>query len=142
MVIIVVDNGRGNDVSKFLRLPNKVVAPNNAMKEKANGYIFSDGNPKNLEANINILKKSSVPVLGIATGCLFVGAAFGGEVSKLKRFEKQESVSVKKPCPLTLDMKRTFAVAKSCEYGMNSLPENFDVIASSRNYEYEIILDR
>lgn len=142
MVIVVVDNGRGNDVSEFLKLANKVVAPKNAVKEKANGYILSDGDPKNLEANLDILEKAAVPVLGIATGCLFIGTAFGGEVSKLKRLEKQESVSVKKPCPLTLDMKRTFAVLKSCQYGFNDLPENFDVIAASRTYEFEIIQDR
>lgn len=140
MVIVVVDNGRGNDIARFLRLPNKVVAPKNAMKEKANGYILSDGDPKNLEANLGILD-ISLPTLGIATGCLFIGTAFGGEVAKLKKVERQENVSLKKPCPLTLDMKRTFAVLKSCQYGFNVLPENFDVIAASRTYEFEIIQD-
>ncbi len=142
MVLIVVDNGNGSDVARFLRMPNKVVKPQQALKEKANGYILSDGDPKNLKANLDIIGKSNVPVLGIAAGCLFLGAAFGGEVSKLKKVEKQDSVSLKKPCPLTLDMKRMFSVMKNCQYGFGGLPENFDVIASSRDYEYEIIQEQ
>src|SRR3989338_3781 len=138
-MIVIVDNGSGaQEISRFLKSKNAVMKPVEALKAKAGGYILSDGDPKNMEANLDILDKSEVPVLGIGAGGLFIGAAYEAEVTPMK-FAKTETLSVKKPCPLTLDMKKNFMVAKSCSFGFLSVPENFNIIASSKAYEYEIL---
>ena len=138
-MIVIVDNGTGaQEISRFLKSKNAIMKHNDALKAKAGGYILSDGDPKNMEANLDILDKSEVPVLGIGAGGLFIGAAYEAEVTPMK-FAKTETLSVKKPCPLTLDMKKNFMVAKSCSFGFLSVPENFNIIASSKAYKYEIL---
>ncbi len=130
-MIIIIDNGTGaQEISRFLKTKNTVMPPKDALKAKATGYIFSDGDPKNMEANLDILDKADVPVLGIGAGGLFIGAAYEAEVKPIK-LPKTDTLMIKKPCPLTLDMKKTIAVAASCSYGFSSVPENFNVIASS-----------
>ena len=138
-MIIIVDNGKGaQEISRFLRIPNKILKPKIALKEKPDGFILSDGEPKNLETNISVLEKSKVPVLGIATSCLFIGSLFGGNVCKMN-YTKNEKVSLKKPCPLTTEMKKSINVVKTCQYGFSELPENFHIVGQSKNYKYEII---
>lgn len=138
-MIIIVDNGNGaQEISRFLRMKNVIAKPKDALKQKAFAYIFSDGDPKNMEANLDILDKSEVPVLGIATGGLFIGAAYEATIKEMK-FAKTETLTVKKPCPLTLDMKKNFVVARSCKFGFIDIPENFNTIASSAKYPYEML---
>ncbi|MBI4014573.1 MAG: hypothetical protein HY365_01325 [Candidatus Aenigmarchaeota archaeon] len=138
-MLIIVDNGSGaQEISGFLRAKNAIMKPKDALNAEATGYIFSDGDPKNMEANLDILDKSGVPVLGIGAGGLFIGAAYDAEVKPMK-FPKTDKLMIKKPCPLTLDMKKSITVAASCSYGFSSVPENFNVVASSPINPYAIL---
>lgn len=138
-MIVIVDNGTGaQDISHCLRAKNAVMKPKDALAAKAAGYIFSDGDPKNMEANLDILDKADVPVLGIGAGGLFIGAAYEATVEKMK-LPKTDTLMIKKPCPLTLDMKKSITVAASCSYGFSSVPENFNIIASSKSNPFAML---
>lgn len=141
-MILIVDNGKGaNEIASCIRTSKKIVKPNEAASVKANAYILSDGDMKNQAVNVKLINSLNVPVLGIATGCMFVGAAFGAKVEKVPKKKGVERLSLKKPCPLTLDLKRMFAVMEDYQNIFTELPENFCVIASSKGYEYEMILE-
>ena len=84
-MIVIVDNGQGaEEISRFLKTKNEIMNPKDAKKTKPLGFILSDGDPKNMTANLDILEKAKVPVLGIGAGGLFIGAAFGAEVAEIK----------------------------------------------------------
>src|SRR3989344_1529445 len=141
-MIVIVDNGNGaENISRLIRMPNKIVKPSQIDSVKANAYILSDGDVKNQKANEKLIQKTSVPILGIGAGYLFVGAAFGAKVKSAGKTEKQERLTLKKPCPLTLDIKRMFVVHQKYQNIFTEVPENFTIAASSSKYEYEIIME-
>jgi GMP synthase-like glutamine amidotransferase len=57
------------------------------------------------------------------------------------KVQRQERLTIKKPCPLTLDLKRNFVVMENYNHIIEELPQNFTIAASSPKYEYEIIQD-
>ena len=137
-MIIIVDNGKGADeIARMIRMNNKIVKP--SAFGPASAYILSDGDMKNQKLNEKIIKKVDVPVLGIGCGSMSIASAFGAEIKKVPRVECQERVMIRKPCPLTLDMKRMFSVHENYQNVIENLPENFGVIANSRQCEFEII---
>ncbi len=139
-MIVIIDNGKGSaEISRFIRMPNKVVKPSQLDGMKASAYILSDGSMGNQKVNEKLLQKTASPVLGIGAGCMFVGAAFGAKVKNVPKVERQERLMIKKPCPLTLDLKRMFTVHESYQHVFSEVPENFGIAASSQKYEYEII---
>lgn len=136
-MIIIVDNGKGAaDISKFLRMKNAVAKPSAA--KGASAYILSDGDMKNQKANEKIIKKAAVPILGIGCGALFIASAFGAKIKKTAKVSGQERLSLLKPCPLTLNMKRMFSVYQDYQNVIEELPEGFDSSAKSRTYEFEV----
>ena len=139
-MMFIVDNGiRAAEISRFLRMQNKIVKPSQLDGMKASAYILSDGDAKNQKENERLVQKSAAPILGIGMGSLFIGSAFGAKIKKVPKAERQERIMIKKPCPLTLDLKKMFTVFKSYQHIFEGLPENFVIAASSQKYEYEII---
>lgn len=136
-MIIIVDNGKGaSDISRFLRMKNTVAKP--AAAKNADAYILSDGDRKNQKLNEKLIKKSKVPILGIGCGALFIASAFGSKIKKVLKVTGQERLSLLKPCPLTLNMKRMFSVHEDYQNVIEELPEGFDSSAKSRKYEFEV----
>lgn len=139
-MLIVVDNGQANDVAKSIRGKYSIVSPKN-IPSNGSAYILSDGDEKNQSLNVKFIQKTNKPVLGIGVGCIFIATAGGAKVKKVPKVKRQERLVVKKPCPLTLDFKRNFAVMENYSHIIEELPENFVVAASSPKYEYEVIQD-
>ncbi len=147
-MIAIVDNGKNaSEISRFLRMQSQIVSPNKidsiqtdarGVKQSVSAFILSDGDLKNQKASEKVLKLNK-PVLGIGAGCLFVGAAFGAKIKRVPKTEKQERLVIKKPCPLTVDMKKALSVFESYQNILDGVPENFGIVASSAKYEYEII---
>ena len=141
-MLVIVDNGKSAaEISKFIRMPSNIVKPTQVDGIKASAYILSDGDAKNQKANEKLIHKTTLPILGIGAGCIFIGSAFGAKVKSVSKIERQERLMLKKPCPLTLDLKRMFTVYESYRHVLNEVPENFGIAASSQKYEYEIIQD-
>ncbi len=139
-MLVIVDNGKSAaEISKFIRIPSKIVKPTQVDGIKASAYILSDGSMSNQKANEKLIQKSALPVLGIGVGGLFIGSTFGAKIKSVPKTERQERLMLKKPCPLTLDLKRMFTVHESYQHVLTDVPENFVIAASSQKYEYEII---
>ncbi|MCX6819375.1 MAG: hypothetical protein NT129_05270 [Candidatus Aenigmarchaeota archaeon] len=139
-MIIVVDNGKGaSEIASCIRMSKKILKPSEAASAKAKAYILSDGDMKNQAANLKIIKSANGPILGIGAGCMFVGAAFGAKIKQVPKTKKLSMLSLDKPCPLTLDLKKMFSVMEDYQHVIDELPENFGVFASSKDYEFEII---
>lgn len=137
-MICIVDNGKGTkDLSSLMRLPNQVVPPNGI--PKANAYILSDGDLRNQKENEKLIKSTDKPVLGIGIGCLFLAMAHGAKIKSVPKVERTERLTLKRPCPLTLDLKRMFTVAESYQHILEDVPQAFNVLASSTKYDYEMI---
>ncbi len=140
-MIIIVNNGKGSEqISQMIKTKNQVADPKK-IPEKASAYILSDGvvNKEGQKTAGKLLKESK-PVLGIGLGAAYLAAAFGSAVKEAKP-ARQERVSIKKPCPLLLDLKRIFVVAKESKYVIDNVPENFVVMASSQKYPFEVIME-
>lgn len=140
-MIVIVNNGKGaQQLSQLIRAKNTVVDPKK-VPDNASAYILSDGTPdKDAQKTAEKLVRGSKPVLGIGLGAAYIAAAFGASIKQAKP-ASQERVSLKKPCPLLLDLKRMFVVVKDSKYGIDEVPENFVVMASSPKYDYEVIME-
>lgn len=141
-MLAIVDNGSGaEEISRLVRVNNILIKPKDLTPKeiaKFSSFILSDGDMKNKVANVKFIKKASKPMLCIGAGYIFLASAFGAKPKETK-FNKQEIIKIERPCPLVLDLKNMFTVLKSCKHVIEELPENFDVMASSRSYEFEII---
>lgn len=139
-MLAIVDNGNGAaELSQLIRAENKIIKPPQLGSVKASAYILSDGDVRLQKQNGKLIEKTHKPLLGIGTGCLFVAAAFGAPLKKVAKTERQERITIMKPCPLTLDMKKTLAVFESYQHVLAELPEGFVAAARSPRYEFEII---
>src|SRR3989344_3011931 len=139
-MLIIVDNGHANDVAKCVRGKYSIASPKN-IPSNGSAYILSDGDEKNQSLNVKFIQKTNKPVLGVGVGCIFIATAGGAKVKKVPKVQRPERLSIKKPCPLTLDLKRNFTVMENYSHVIEELPENFTIVASSPKYEYEIIQD-
>lgn len=138
-MIIIVDNGNGaEEIGRFIRAPKKIVKPSEATSTKGTGYILTDGDVKHMKHNIDLIKKVNVPILAIGHGYVFLGTAYGA-THKTGKVGKSERINIERPCPLLVDMKKNLMVMKSCKSIFEDLPENFDVVATSKGYDFEII---
>ncbi|MBI2578398.1 MAG: hypothetical protein HYW26_01675 [Candidatus Aenigmarchaeota archaeon] len=140
-MIVIVNNGKGaEEISRSIRMKNAIADPKK-LPDNASAYILSDGTMnRDAQKNTQKLVDSGRPLLGIGLGAAYLAAAFGASVTETKP-ARQERVSLKKPCPLLLDMKRMFVVMKDSRYAINEAPENFAVMASSAKYPFEVIMD-
>ena len=138
-MLVIINNGKGaEEIARFVRASKEIVKPGDAGKTKASAYILSDGDAKNQKVNIDLIKKCSRPLLAVGMGSVFLASAFGAKPVASK-FEKQIHVKIERPSPLVLDMKKIFSAVNSCIQGIDDLPEQFDVFASSQRYDFEII---
>ncbi len=138
-MLVIVDNGKGAEqISRMIRGHSTIVKPNKVPKD-ASAIILTDGDAKNQKANEKIIKTFNKPLLAIGMASLFLGTAYGAKIVPGK-FPKNERVKMERPCAVLLDMKRMFTVVKDCDNGLDDLPENFDVMASSK-YPFEVIAE-
>lgn len=138
-MLVIVDNGSGTqEISRLLRMQHVVAKPDK-IPDKASAFILSDGSLAAQKANEKLLAKVQKPVLGVGAGCLFVGTAFGATLKSVPKTEKHEHISLKKPCPLTVEMKKSLIVFEKYQHAFDEVPENFAAIAASPKYEFEII---
>ena len=141
-MLLVVDNGIGaEEIAQMVRVQHQVVKPQDALKQKASGYILTDGSDSQKKANIDIINNSKMPVLGIGIGCAFLAEAFDSVVKKCPKKEGMEMLKMERPGPLVVDMKRSFNVYDSYSWRIEELTENFDVIARSPKYDFEMIME-
>jgi len=140
-MIVIVNNGKGaQQLAQLIRAKNMIADPKK-IPDKTSAYILSDGIVnKDAQKSIDKILKANKPILGVGLGAAYLAAAFGASIKETKP-AKQESVSIKKPCPLLLDLKRVFAVVKDSKYAINNAPENFVVMASSQKYPFEVIME-
>ena len=141
-MLLVVDNGKADSVAMLARIKNKVVKPAEALgsMKNASAIILSDGSMKNRKENIEIVRGFGKPMLGIGAGSVFMAAAFGAKPVNA-RIPKNVMLSIEKPCPLLLDFRKVFSAVDECNVGINELPDNFNVAASSKEYEFQVIQD-
>jgi GMP synthase-like glutamine amidotransferase len=138
-MLVIVDNGKGTEeIARFVRASKQIIKPSEAAKTKASAYILSDGDPKHQKANADLIKKCDKPLLAIGESSIFLASAFGVN-HVASKFEKAVKVKIERPSPLVLDMKKLFAAVGSCQHGIDDLPENFGVFASSQKYDFEIV---
>jgi GMP synthase-like glutamine amidotransferase len=138
-MIIIVDNGKGaEEIARFIRTSKQIIKPSEIAKTKASAYILSDGDIKNQKSCIDLIKKCDKPLLAIGAASAFLAAAFGAKPVSGK-FEKSVKLKIERPSSLTLDMKKMLSVVCTCQHGIDDLPEQFDVFASSQKYDFEII---
>ena len=138
-MIVIVDNGRGaQEISRFIRVPKQVIKPSEISKTKASAWILTDGDAKNQKSNVELIKKSDKPILAVGAASAFLASAFGASLVAMKS-DRQLRVKIERPSPLILDMKKMFTAVGECQNGIDDLPENFDVFASSQKYDFEII---
>ena len=138
-MIVIVDNGKAaNDIKDLLRLPSTITKPDKIPKGMA--YILTDGalDAQAKKANEDLIKTTTSPVLGVGLGATYVLSAFGARIKKTPVKKAPIKASMKKPCPLLLDLKRFFSVVCASGYTVSDLPDNFDVAASSKESEFEI----
>ncbi len=141
-MLLIVDNGVGSEeIARIVRIPHEVVKPNSAAGTKASGFILTDGDEKHKAANIEIINNSKVPVLAVGAGCAFLAEAFDSVVKKVPKVERMEMLKVERPGPLVVDMKRSFSVYDSYTWKIEEMTENFDVVARSPKYDFEIIME-
>ena len=141
-MLLVVDNGIGvEEIARMIRIPHEVVNAKDVGKTKASGYILTDGDEKHKNANIEIINNSKMPVLAIGAGCAFLAEAFDSVVKKCPKVERMEMLKVERPGPLVVDMKRNFSVHDSYSWKIEEMTENFDVVARSPKYDFEMIMD-
>ena len=139
-MLVIVDNGKGaNEIANLIRIRKDIINPKKANSVNADAYILSDGDLKNEKDNIKLINKIEKPLLAIGSGYLFLGSAFGAKIEKVPKIEKKERLMIRKPCPLVLDIKKTFDVFECYQHILTNLPENFGIIARSQKYEFEII---
>lgn len=138
-MLCIIDNGRGaQELSSLIRMSHQIVSPKD-ISRIASAYILSDGDIKHQKENEKIIKSIDKPVLAVGIGCVFLGAAHGAKVKKVPKVERTERLTIKSPCPLTLDLKKMFTVVESYQHILDSVPEECNVLASSQKYDYEII---
>jgi GMP synthase-like glutamine amidotransferase len=139
-MLVIVDNGKGADqIAQFIRGAKTIIKPTAAVPANTSAIILSDGDLKNQKANEKILQSFDKPLLAIGTASLFLATVRGAKIVPGK-VVKQEHVKIERPCAILLDMKRQFTVIKSCGSEIDDLPENMDVMASSK-YPFEVIAD-
>ena len=138
-MLAIVDNGRGaEEIARFVRASKQIIKPSEIGKVKASAYILSDGDIKNKKACIDLIKKCEKPLLALGIGSVFLAAAFGAKAVPIKA-DKSVKIKIERPSTLTTDMKKLFSVVNNCQHGIDDLPEQFDVFASSQKYDFEII---
>jgi len=111
-----------------------------AVSEAAvDAYILSDGQIETTveKINIDLIKKTDKPILGIGMGSIYMVKAYGGKSKQLNI--KINRVNIKQRSPILLDFKRMFSVSDTQKYFIEECPECFGVLASSPGYEYAII---
>lgn len=141
-MLFIVDNGVGaEEIARMIRIQHEVVKPSGAAGTKASGYILTDGADSQKNANIEIINNSRVPVLAIGAGCAFLAEAFDSVVRKGPKVERMEMLKMERPGPLVVDIKRNFSVYDSYNWKIEEMTENFDVIARSPKYDFEMIMD-
>lgn len=91
------------------------------------------GNEDILQAEIELIRNATVPIVGICLGHELVAHAFGAELVHLGEQHKGlYDVTVKQPHEI-FGGKDFFSVYENHQYGITSVPESLEVLAESPN---------
>ncbi len=138
-MLVIVDNGKNADkIAALIRGAKKVVKPG-SIPSDATAMILSDGDVKTQKANEKILKEFDKPLLAIGNSSLFMGTLYGANIVPGK-IVKNERIKIERPCAILLDLKKVFTVVKASTHEMDDLPEQLEVMASSK-YPFEVVAD-
>jgi GMP synthase-like glutamine amidotransferase len=118
-------------------------APEQSSASRFNGYdgVVLSGSPDMLSerriqdkyaTEVEAIKGTRVPLLGICFGLQLIGCAFGSKVVKNGPMIKEYvDTQVLRPDPLFLGLPQTIRVFESHEEVVDPLPENFVLLAKS-----------
>ncbi|MBI4895973.1 MAG: hypothetical protein HY832_00280 [Candidatus Aenigmarchaeota archaeon] len=140
MTIVIVDNGKGaQQLASMIRGKTQIVSPSKI--PDATGYILSDGDMKFQKENTALIEKTTKPVLGIGIGSVFLAMSFGATRHDAVP-QKNVKLTIEKRSPITLDLKKVISVVKNCGHGIEDMPENFEAVAHSPSYPFEIVQEQ
>jgi GMP synthase (glutamine-hydrolysing) len=91
--------------------------------------------------DISVLIQAKIPIFGICLGHQLIGYLYGGELKTLKQPLDEEIVSIKilKRNRLFEGIPTTFKAFEAHSDIVNHLPDDFELLASSRFTKYEAI---
>jgi len=153
MKVFVVDNG----TTLMEKLKNLIPGDESVVcfdsfddeeAEKADLIVLSGssigpllGNEEKYQKEIDFIKNTDKPIIGICFGYELIVHAFGGTLKKLEEHELGEvEIKVRKDEKL-FSGKKSFTAFENHRWGTGTLPEVFDVLATS-NHGPEAIAHR
>lgn len=90
------------------------------------------------KGEIEIIKKASIPIIGICGGCQLLNLAYGGDIVEIKKpIYGKKKVDVISDDPVFDNIQSNMFFSKH-KYVMKSINSNFKVIAKYNNYIYVI----
>ncbi|WP_297981207.1 GMP synthase subunit A [uncultured Methanobrevibacter sp.] len=142
MTILVINNkGQYNHriqrSLQYLQIPSELISNQLSIEELEEkeplGLILGGGPSIDDIGNAEeFVKHFDIPILGICLGHQLIAKAFGGEVSTSDTESyAQVNIDIIKDDPLFKELESPLAVWSSHKDEVHSLPEDFDVIASS-----------
>ena len=147
MKVVIVDNG-GQWTHREWRVLKEIgveaeIIPNNTPVEKVecDAMVLSGGKGSVsdvLGGCVDYLEKLSIPILGICMGLHIMAVHFGGEVGKGKigEFGKTE-IELDERNELFKELPEKFFVWESHNEEVKKAPENFKILAHSKNCKVE-----
>ena len=96
------------------------------------GSICSvEGNEDRFHKEIKLIKNANKPLIGICFGCELIVEAFGGSLKKMPI--KENGIKEIRITVNDLYKKSKINVYESHEWAIDRLPQNFNILAESRN---------
>jgi GMP synthase (glutamine-hydrolysing) len=90
-----------------------------------------------ISLDLEVLMEAQVPILGICLGLELIAATHGADIERLATiFEQQETIRVLKANDLFAGLPSTFPVQLATHGQVASLPDGFEVLATSPTFPY------
>jgi len=143
MKILLIDNGTtllskleklipGNEaVIRFDELKGLSEENYDVVILSGGSSYFINGNESKFQKEMNLIRKTEKPIIGICFGCELIVKAFGGTLKRLEKIDKGI-----KEITLNKDLsprKSKIKVYESHEWGIDRLPEVFTILAESKD---------
>lgn len=143
MKILLIDNGTtlldkleaiipGNEiVVRFDKLDGLHEEEFDALILSGGSSYVLTGNEDKFQKEMDLIRHTKRPIIGICFGCELIAKAFGGTLKKLEKINKGV-----KEITISTDLlpnKSNIKVYESHEWGIDRLPETFDIWGSSKD---------